>query len=175
MLWVDKSSCLSCQFIHYRDIIMGTMAYQITTLTTVYSTVYSDSDQRKHQSFGSLAFVPVNSPHKWPVTWKMSPFDDVIMYALGSRGCTGKFCSLSWEFWVSLLNLFIQWAGNIFHNKSPGGIHWPYYKPYRIWEEMLHSYSGLHITWARKLTICVGNFFSDTVQNMLMVIFSYSS
>ena len=22
---------------------------------------------------------PVNSPHKWPVTWKMSPFDDVIM------------------------------------------------------------------------------------------------
>ena len=22
---------------------------------------------------------PVNSPHKWPVTWKMLPFDDVIM------------------------------------------------------------------------------------------------
>ena len=22
---------------------------------------------------------PVNSPHKWPVTWKMFPFDDVIM------------------------------------------------------------------------------------------------
>ena len=33
----------------------------------------------------SLAFVlgihrePVNSPHKWPVTRKMFPFDDVIM------------------------------------------------------------------------------------------------
>ena len=23
---------------------------------------------------------PVNSPHKWPVTRKMFPFDDVIMY-----------------------------------------------------------------------------------------------
>ena len=22
---------------------------------------------------------PVNSPHKWPVTWKMFPFDDVVM------------------------------------------------------------------------------------------------
>ena len=39
----------------------------------------------KHQSSASPAFVrgihrsPVNSPHKWPVTRKMRPFDDVIM------------------------------------------------------------------------------------------------
>ena len=45
----------------------------------------SDADQRKHQSSVSLAFVwgihrgPINSPHKWPVTWKMFPFDDVIL------------------------------------------------------------------------------------------------
>ena len=25
---------------------------------------------------------PVNSPHKWPVTWKMFPFDDVIVWIL---------------------------------------------------------------------------------------------
>ena len=47
------------------------------------SIVYAD--QRKHQSSASLAFVrgihrsPVNSPHKGPVTWKMCPFDDIIM------------------------------------------------------------------------------------------------
>ena len=64
---------------------MGAMASQITSLTIVYSTVYSDADQRKHQSSASLAFVrgihrgPVNSSHKWPVTRKMSPFDDVFM------------------------------------------------------------------------------------------------
>ena len=58
---------------------------QITCLTIVYSTVYSGADQRKHQSSASLAFVrginrrAVNSPHKWPVTRKMFPFDDVIM------------------------------------------------------------------------------------------------
>ena len=68
---------------HYSDVIMGTMVSQITSLTNVYSTVYSGTDQRKHQSSVSLAFVcgihlwSVNSPHKWPVTRKM--FDDVIM------------------------------------------------------------------------------------------------
>ena len=65
---------------------MGAVASQITSFTIVYSTVDSDADQRKHQSSASLAFVrginrgPVNSPHKCPVTRKMVPFDDVIMF-----------------------------------------------------------------------------------------------
>ena len=42
---------------HYIDVNMTTMASQITSLTVVYSTVYSDADQRKHQSSASLAFV----------------------------------------------------------------------------------------------------------------------
>ena len=64
---------------------MGSIASQITSLAIVYSTVYSGADQRKHESSASPAFVrgihrwPVNSPHKGPVTWKMFPFDDVIM------------------------------------------------------------------------------------------------
>ena len=70
---------------HYNDVIMGSMASQLTSLTIVYSTVYSAADQRKHQSSASLAFVrgihrgTLNSPHKWPATRKMFPFDDVIM------------------------------------------------------------------------------------------------
>ena len=61
------------------------MASQITSLTIVYSNAYSGTDQRKHQSSASLAFVrgihrwPVNSLHKRPVTWKIFPFGDVIM------------------------------------------------------------------------------------------------
>ena len=42
---------------HYDDVIMTTMASQITSLAVVYSIVYSDADQRKHQSSASLAFV----------------------------------------------------------------------------------------------------------------------
>ena len=70
---------------HYDDVIMTMLASQITSLTVVYSNVYSGVNQRKHQSSASLAFVreihrgPVNFPHKWPVTRKMFPFDDVIM------------------------------------------------------------------------------------------------
>ena len=54
--------------IHHNDVIMGTMASRISSLTIVYSTIYSGADQRKHQSSASLAFVwgihrgPVNSP-----------------------------------------------------------------------------------------------------------------
>ena len=36
---------------------MGAMVSQITSLTIIYSTVYSGADQRKHQSSASLAFV----------------------------------------------------------------------------------------------------------------------
>ena len=53
-------------FYHYDDVIMGAMASQITRLTIVYSTVYSDADQRKHQSSASLAFCAGNSPGEFP-------------------------------------------------------------------------------------------------------------
>ena len=75
---------------HYCDVIMGAIASRITSLAIVDSTVYSGADQRKHLSSASLAFVrgihrwPVNSPHKWPVTRKIFPFDDVIMYVAPS-------------------------------------------------------------------------------------------
>ena len=64
---------------------MGGTACQITSIAIAYTTVYTGADQRKHQSSASLAFVwgihrwSVNSSHKWPVTRKMFPFDDVIM------------------------------------------------------------------------------------------------
>ena len=70
---------------HYTDVIMDAIASQITSLAIVFSSVYSDADQRKHHSSASLPFVGgihrglVNSPHKWPVARKMFPFDDFIM------------------------------------------------------------------------------------------------
>ena len=88
LFFYDQVMALSTSWKHYDDVIMGLMASQITSLTIVYSTVDSGADQSKHQSSASLAFVwgihrgPVNSPHKWPVTRKMFPFDDVIMISL---------------------------------------------------------------------------------------------
>ena len=81
MIW-----CLSdCKPLHYSDVIMSAMAFEITGVQIVYSTVYSGADHRKHQNFEPLAFVrgihrwPVDYLHSGPVTRKMFPFDDVIM------------------------------------------------------------------------------------------------
>ena len=46
---------------HYCDVMMGAIVSQITSLTIVYSIVYSDAD-RIHQSSASLAFCAGNSP-----------------------------------------------------------------------------------------------------------------
>ena len=60
---------------YYNDVIMGAIASQITSLTIVYSIVYSDADQRKRQSSASVAFVRgIHRDRR-----KMFPFDDVIM------------------------------------------------------------------------------------------------
>ena len=90
-----RISCTNLRYIHarlvgnhYSDVIMGAMTSQITSLTIVYSTVYSGEDLRKYQSSASLAFVRGshrslgNFPHKGPVTRKMFvdvDVDDVIM------------------------------------------------------------------------------------------------
>ena len=47
---------------HYGDVIMGTMASQITSLTTVYSTVYSGADQRKTSKLRVTGLCAGNSP-----------------------------------------------------------------------------------------------------------------
>ena len=108
---------------------MGAMASQITSLTIVYSTVYSGADQRKHQSSASLAFVrgihrsPVNSPHKWPVTRKMFPFDDVFMSVLRN------YSKCWYTFTFSISNLARQVNPKPAHlcQKDPYSLKWKYH------------------------------------------------
>ena len=115
MAWSSAALILAAQDkqVHYNDVIMTTIASQITSLTIVYSTVYSGADLRKHQSSASLAFMrgihrgPVNSPHKWPVTRKMFPFDDVIMHCLL---CGGTYTTST----ISVLGYDISYK-HIFH------------------------------------------------------------
>ena len=118
---------------HYGDVIMDAIASQITSLTIVYSIVYSDADQRKHQSSASLAFVrgihrgPVNSPHKWPVTRKMFPFDDVIMVILQACGKSVEFGRGAHSIpnhanWIHMLTDF----------------HWPLHVETPPWEPYMH-------------------------------------
>ena len=84
---------------------MIAMASQITSLTIVFSPVFSGADQRKYQSSASLVFLreihrwPVNSTHKRPVTRKMFAFDNVIMYSGAFGSTTGFWWSISRYLW----------------------------------------------------------------------------
>ena len=101
------------------------------------STVYSGADKRKHQSSASLALKAGNSPvggggggggggnstHKWPVTRKMFPFDDVIMNIntyirikqwnviieprANFNGGSGKLMLKLWHEWVIISHIYL--------------------------------------------------------------------
>ena len=116
---------------HYDDVIMSAIASQITSLATVYSTVYLDADQRKHQSSVSLAFVrgihrgPVNSPHKWSVTRKM--FHLMTSSLTQSRGH----------------DPFSRWADILRDGNSTAFIIW-IHAAWSIPEETEHSFLANH-------------------------------
>ena len=113
---------------HYNDVIMGAIVSNITSLTIVYSMVYSGADQKKHDSSASLAFVreihrgPVNSPHKWPVTRKMFPFDDVIMRFLGNVD--------KLHVYMTYLNVYMTDKICIWHDDVIKWKHFPRYWPF---------------------------------------------
>ena len=99
---------------------MSTMASEITSLTIVYSTVYSGADQRKYQSSASLAFVrgihwwPEISPHKGPVTRKIFPFDDdIIMLTSFPSFKSDCFHAFDW-----VIRTFCQFLGGFFSKKA---------------------------------------------------------
>ena len=99
MGYVINHPCTNINGVHnYRDVIMGAMASQITSLAIVYSIAHSVADQRNCQSSEWLAFVrgihpwTANSPHKGPATREMFPFDDVTMWnATGFKTRTSEF------------------------------------------------------------------------------------
>ena len=63
---------------HYSDVIMSTMASQITRVSICYSSVCSGADQRKHKSSASLAFV--RGSHRRPVAQRASNAENVTIW-----------------------------------------------------------------------------------------------
>ena len=80
---------------------MRAMACQITSLRIVYSTVYSGSDQRKHQKLRVTGICAGNSPVTGEFPAQMAsnaknvPFDDVIMYRFENYIEVGVMITLS--------------------------------------------------------------------------------
>ena len=84
---------------------MTTIASQITSLTIVYSTVYSDADQRKQQSSASLAFVWGIHRDRWIPRTKgqlrgkcfhlmTSSWYEFVIHAIDFSTCCSLICSV---------------------------------------------------------------------------------
>ena len=78
---------------------MTTMASQITSHTVVFSTVYSDADQRTHQNSASLAFVwgipaqRASYAENVSICWRLHAIDASLMYFVTGN----KHVCLSWS------------------------------------------------------------------------------
>ena len=119
---------------HYStDVIMSTMVFQITAVTSVYSTVCSGAYQRKHQSFTSLAFLW--GIHRWP---EMFPFDDVIMKGPfrfsdstivacddnHKYSCIRKEYICLWYFYFYRRLVGVSWQPYMYATKHNGEVFW---------------------------------------------------
>ena len=139
---------------------MSAIASQITNLTFVYSTVYSDTDETKHQSSASLAFVRVlhrwlvNSPHEGPVTRKMFPFDDVIMilpdglFLLPGYAMSHKYSPVFVIVFKIVIQCILIFLGIHVVYAPSGLLHWRWVNPW--WRHQMETFSALP-------AICAGN------------------
>ena len=98
---------------------MTTIASQITSLTVVYSTVYSDADQRKHQSSASLAFVWGIHRDRWIPRTKTSYAENVSIWwrhhekSRQNRSIRQKNYATFWWilYWFSICSVLINFHG----------------------------------------------------------------
>ena len=125
--------CVYVGACHYRDVLMSTMASQITSLEIVYLTVYSGADQRKHQSAVSLAFVRgINrwipsqraSNAEWVSIWwrhhvLSSCKKTLIIFELISSIC----CEIAFM-WMPCMKISQQWFKKCFGAARQTAITW---------------------------------------------------
>ena len=72
---------------HYNDVIMDSMASQITSITTVYSAVYSRADQRN-----------IKAPRHWPLCGEFAGARWIPRTNGQQRGKCFHFMTSSWYF-----------------------------------------------------------------------------
>ena len=100
MIQVSHSIPITLQSWHYNDVTMGTIASQITSLTIIYSIVYSDAVQRN-----------IKAPRHWPLCGEFSG-DRWIPRTNGQL--RGKCFHLMTSSWNILGVSGLMWATYIF-------------------------------------------------------------
>ena len=116
----DLQGYTPSSILHYNDVIMGAIASQITSLTIVHSTIYSDADQRKHQNSASLAFFAVNSPGTGEFPAQMASYAENVSIWWRHHGFQTQYqysyCSLLWKGQGSVFTFILRdvWREDIY-------------------------------------------------------------
>ena len=105
----------------YTDVIMSVMASEITSLTIVYSTVYSGADQRIHQSLRVTGLCEWNSPVTGKFTAQMASKAENVSIWWRHHGSL-----MSSQITGSVLRMFIQ---QLCPGWQKGDIEAPHYWP----------------------------------------------
>ena len=118
---------------HYSDIIMSTVASQITTLSIVCSTICSRAHQRNHQSSTSLALV---RGHRWIPSQRASNTESVSIW-----WCHHEYNLIKTPRIVSNISCTCKWDG--VHLKSVSVNEWMKIKRLKqIWSMILQNIFG---------------------------------
>ena len=102
--------------LHYSDVIMGAMASPITSLTIVYSTVYSGADKRKHQSPGGGDFPAqrASNAENDSIRWRHQRIYTVAVGCTQNQQWLLKYSSeCPWMFLQYMANIYVMlWIMN---------------------------------------------------------------
>ena len=95
---------------YYSDVIMGAMVYQITSLTIVYSIVYSNAAQRKRQSCASLDFLcgeftghRASNTENVCIWWRHHAWRKTVSHSIRSFFLSWRTVSSVWPFSCDLI------------------------------------------------------------------------
>ena len=94
---------------HYSDIIMGVIISQITSLTIVYSTIYSDAGSKKASKLRTTGLCAGNSP----VTGLISQKTPVSVLPSLSKIYESHGSTTLWFFWQNLLCFAVSFQKDI--------------------------------------------------------------
>ena len=79
LLSLETLELLVCAFLHhYCDVIMGANASQITSLTVVYSIVYSHADKKKQSNLCVTGLCAGNSPETGEFPAQMASYTENV-------------------------------------------------------------------------------------------------
>ena len=110
---------------HFCEVIMGAMASQITSLASVYTTVYSGEDQQKHQSPVLLALCAGNSPVTGEFPAQRTSNADIFFHLMTSS-CFRQDSQFAWSFHPEI-ELFIHCSCEFLDSHNSSIVKWNYF------------------------------------------------